>query len=154
MKSTRIIDFFKSIEDNRRKYGNKQHELLDIVTISITAVICGAETWEEIEMYGLAKQKWLSTFLSLPNGIPSHDTFNRVISSIHPDQFEACFRNWAASVIEKTGGIISIDGKTIRGAKVNGKSPIRSEERRVGKEGEDRGVMLGDMRLRRGRRQA
>ena len=124
MKSTRIIDFFQSIEDNRRKYGNKQHELLDIVTISITAVICGAETWEEIEMYGLAKQKWLSTFLSLPNGIPSHDTFNRVISSIHPDQFEACFRNWVASIIEKTGDIISIDGKTIRGAKVNGKSPI------------------------------
>lgn len=120
----RIIDFFEPIDDKRRSYGNKQHELLDIVAISISAVICGAETWEEIESYGLAKQRWLSTFLSLPNGIPSHDTFNRVISSINPDQFEDCFRNWVNSIIKVTDGIVSIDGKTIRGAKVNGKSPI------------------------------
>lgn len=120
----RIIDFFEPINDNRRASGNKQHELLDIVAISISAVICGAETWEEIEGYGKAKQKWLSTFLSLPNGIPSHDTFNRVISSLDPDEFENCFRNWISSIIESTGSIISIDGKTIRGAKVNGKSPI------------------------------
>lgn len=116
--------FFEPINDNRRSFGNKQHEFLDIIAISIAAVICGAETWEEIEDYGLAKQKWLSTFLSLPNGIPSHDTFNRVISSINPDEFENCFRNWVSSIIKGTGGIISIDGKTIRGAKVNGKSPI------------------------------
>lgn len=120
----RIINFFEPINDNRRLYGNKQHELLDIVAISIAAVICGAETWEEIERYGQAKQKWLSTFLSLPNGIPSHDTFNRVISSINPNQFEQCFRNWVTSIVKATGDIISIDGKTIRGAKVNGKSPI------------------------------
>lgn len=124
MEQARIIDFFEPIKDNRRVYGNRQHELLDIVAISITAVISGAETWEEVEMYGKAKEKWLSTFLSLPNGIPSHDTFNRVIGMIDPDQFEACFRSWVSSIIKKTGDIISIDGKTIRGAKVNGKSPI------------------------------
>lgn len=124
MKDSRIIDFFEPIVDPRKNSGNKQHELLDIITISISAVICGAESWNEIERFGKAKKKWLSTFLSLSNGIPSHDTFNRVISAIDPDKFENCFRKWISSTIEKTGDIISIDGKTIRGAKVNGKSPI------------------------------
>ncbi len=124
MKTTRVIDFFEPLNDNRRSSGNKQHELLDIVAISICAVISGAESWEEIEQYGNIKKKWLSTFLSLPNGIPSHDTFNRVISSVCPKQFEECFGNWVSSLIVATGDVISIDGKTICGAKVNGKSPI------------------------------
>lgn len=124
MKTTKVIDFFQSLEDNRRASGNKQHELLDIVAISICGVICGADSWEEIEEYGKIKEKWLSTFLELPNGVPSHDTFNRVISSLCPKQFEKCFTNWVTSLIISTGDIISIDGKTICGAKVNGKSPI------------------------------
>ena len=77
MKTTKVIDFFEPLHDHRRPSGNKQHELLDIIAISICAVISGAESWEEIEQYGKIKQKWLSTFLALPNGIPSHDTFNR-----------------------------------------------------------------------------
>lgn len=124
MKTTRIIDFFAPLEDKRRPSGNKQHELLDIVAIAMCAVICGAESWEEIHQYGKVKRRWLETFLSLPNGIPSHDTFNRVISSINPDEFEKCFSDWVSSMIEATGEVISIDGKTIRGAKVNGKSPV------------------------------
>ena len=124
MSSARIVDFFQELNDARRPSGNKQHELIDIVTISIFAVICGAESWEEIEEYGKIKQAWLSTFLSLPNGIPSHDTFNRVVSAICPKSFEACFTRWVGSLVEPTGEIISIDGKTICGAKVNGKSPI------------------------------
>lgn len=124
MSKLRIIDFFQDLDDKRRSSGNKQHELLDVITISICGVICGAESWEEIEEYGKIKQKWLSTFLPLPNGIPSHDTINRVISSICPIEFESCFSRWVSSLIEATGDIISIDGKTICGAKVNGKSPI------------------------------
>lgn len=124
MKKTRVIDFFEPLEDNRRPSGNKQHELLDIVAISICGVICGADSWEEIQEYGKIKEKWLSTFLALPNGIPSHDTFNRVISSLCPKRFEDCFSNWVSSLIVATGDIISIDGKTICGAKVNGKSSI------------------------------
>lgn len=124
MKTTRVIDFFEPLDDNRRASGNKQHELLDIVAISICAVICGADSWEEIQEYGKIKKKWLSTFLTLNNGIPSHDTFNRVISSLCPKQFEECFGNWVSSLIIATGDVISIDGKTICGAKVNGKSPI------------------------------
>ena len=125
MNKTRIIDFFGDLTDFRSPYRNKQHELLDIVAITICAVICGAESWEEIEEYGKVKKDWLTTFLPLPNGIPSHDTFNRVMSSICPQEFESCFKNWIKSLIIATNeDVISIDGKTICGAKINGKSPI------------------------------
>lgn len=124
MKKTTIVDFFEPLKDSRRPAGNKQHELLDIVAISICAVICGAESWEEIHEHGASKKKWFSTFLSLPNGIPSLDTFNRVHSSLCPISFEKCFSDWVSSLIVATGELISIDGKTICGAKVNGKSPI------------------------------
>jgi predicted transposase YbfD/YdcC len=124
MKKTRVINFFEPLEDHSRSSGNKQHELLDIVAISICGVICGADSWEEIHEYGRIKEEWLSSFLVLPNGIPSHDTFNRVISSLCPKKFEECFSSWVSSLIEATGDVISIDGKTICGAKVNGKSPI------------------------------
>lgn len=125
MSTTRIIDFFNDLTDFRSPYRNKQHELIDIVAISICAVICGADSWEEIEEYAKMKEDWLTTFLSLPNGIPSHDTINRVMSSICPIEFENCFKNWIKSLIIATNeDVISIDGKTICGAKVNGKSPI------------------------------
>lgn len=87
-----MIYFFEPLEDHRRASRNKQHELLDIVAISIFGVICGADFWEEVQEYGKVKQKWLSSFLSLPNGIPSHNTLNRVISSICPEEFEKCFK--------------------------------------------------------------
>lgn len=124
MGGTKIIDFFQGLEDQRRSAGNRRHELVDIIAIAICAVICGADSWEEIEEYGKVRERWLSSFLSLPEGIPSHDTFNRVISGICPKSFEACFLKWVASLVVPTGELISIDGKTICGAKVNGKSPI------------------------------
>lgn len=124
MNKKRVIDFFEGLDDKRSRSGNRRHELLDIVAISIAAVICGADSWEEIEQYGKIKQKWLSTFLSLPNGIPSHDTFNRVMSSLAPEEFERCFSNWVSHLVVPTGEVVSIDGKTICGAKVSGKSPI------------------------------
>ena len=124
MKTTRVIDFFGELKDGRSSLGNRQHNLLDIIAISICAVVCGAESYEEIAEYGRIKAKWLATFLSLPSGIPSHDTFNRVMSSLDPIGFEQCFSNWVSSLLVATNEIISIDGKTICGAKVNGKSPI------------------------------
>jgi predicted transposase YbfD/YdcC len=89
-------------------------------------VICGADTWNEMELYAKEKEKFLRTILDLPNGIPSHDTFNRVFSSIDSSQFETCFIEWVKSISELIPKeIIAIDGKTIRGAKSNGKkSPI------------------------------
>jgi predicted transposase YbfD/YdcC len=89
--------------------------LEDILAITICAVICGAEGWNEIELFGQCKQPWLESFLELPNGIPSHDTFARVVSSIRPDDFENRFQKWIQALAQNTcEKIIAIDGKTLR----------------------------------------
>ncbi len=94
---------------------SKLHKLIDIMTIAICAVISGADTWVDIEMYGEAKYKWLKKFLELPNGIPSHDTFARVFARIDPEQFQQCFLNWINTISVRTDGeIVAIDGKTLR----------------------------------------
>jgi len=109
-----IISFFREIGDPRQKW-KIHHNLKDIVTITICAVISGANGWEEIENYGRCKEEWLKTFLDLPNGIPSEDTFGRVFSLINPREFEKCFLEWIKSVAKITAGdIIAIDGKTLR----------------------------------------
>ncbi len=81
-----IVEHFNDIKDIRIE-REKKHKLIDIITISICAVVCGADGWIDIEMYGIARKKWLEKFLELPNGIPSHDTFARVFSQINPDEF-------------------------------------------------------------------
>ncbi len=125
MKKKKLIEILGSIEDHRidRK---KEHLLIDIIVITISSVICGAENWNQIEMFGKAKKTWFESFLQLPNGIPSHDTFNRFFSLLNPDKFEAVFQEWIRTISERIKGeLISIDGKTIRGAKEHGKkSPI------------------------------
>src|SRR4051795_11802761 len=91
------------------------HQLIDILVIAAIAVIACAESWEDIELYGRSKQAWLKTFLALPNGIPSHDTFRRVVMLIDPDAFEGCFARWAQSLAGKVEReVVAIDGKTIR----------------------------------------
>jgi predicted transposase YbfD/YdcC len=110
------IDYFSDIEDPRVD-RTKEHLLADIIFITIASVICGADSWNDIENYGKAKESWLKQFLKLPNGIPSHDTFNRVYSTLDPKQLEASFINWVNAVSNITEGeVISIDGKTIRGS--------------------------------------
>jgi predicted transposase YbfD/YdcC len=85
-------------------------------------VICAADTWKDMETYAKAKEDFLRSFLDLPNGIPSDDTFNRVFSSINPKQFETCFIDWVSGLVDLTDGeVIPIDGKSLRGAKSNGK---------------------------------
>ena len=109
-----IGEHFKEIEDPRID-RTKLHNLMDIITIAICAVICGSETWEDIEEYGKCKHKWLKRFLKLPHGIPSHDTFSRVFARINPEEFQTCFINWVQSISKIIpGDIVAIDGKTLR----------------------------------------
>jgi DDE_Tnp_1-associated len=82
----------------------KRHLLLDIVVIAVCAVICGADTWVDIEEYGRAKYAWLKRFLPLPSGIPSHDTFARVFARLEPEAFRTCFLAWLSEVQEQLGG--------------------------------------------------
>jgi hypothetical protein len=94
---------------------HKRHQLIDILTLAICAIISGADNWVEIEEFGNAKIEWLRGFLELPNGIPSHDTFGNVFARLCPTQFKECFLAWVRSVFEVTQGqVIAIDGKRLR----------------------------------------
>jgi predicted transposase YbfD/YdcC len=109
-----LIDHFSSIRDPRID-RSKLHKLIDILVIAICATICGAEGWEEFELFGQAKLDWFKTFLELPNGIPSHDTFRRVFARLKSQEFRQCFLNWVQSVNQLTSGqVVAIDGKTLR----------------------------------------
>lgn len=111
-----IADHFTQMSDPRID-RTKRHKLIDILTIAICAVICGAENWVAIELYGCTKYEWLKTFLELPNGIPSHDTFARVFAQLNPQQFQSCFQNWMKSIQKITlGEVVAIDGKTLCGS--------------------------------------
>jgi predicted transposase YbfD/YdcC len=93
----------------------KRHSLPDILAIAICAVICGADGWVQVQQFGDCKKKWFKTFLDLPNGIPSHDTFGRVFAALDPVAFEECFMKWVAALATASQGrLIAIDGKTIR----------------------------------------
>jgi hypothetical protein len=105
---------FGELEDPRIE-RNKLHPLLNIIVIAICAVICGAENWVDIAMYGTKKADWLKQFMDLKNGIPSHDTFGRVFRLLKAEGFQACFSGWVKAVSEVTQGqVIAIDGKELR----------------------------------------
>lgn len=111
-----IEEHFSKVNDPRVE-RTKDHKLIDIVTIAICAVICGAEGWTDIEQFGNSKLVWLKTFLELPHGVPSHDTFGRVFSMIDAQQFQLAFWEWVCAVNDIIQGqIINIDGKCLRGS--------------------------------------
>ena len=109
-----LLTHFETLEDPRTAYL-VEHPLLDIMALTICAVICGAESWKDIEAYGHSKLEWLKTFLSLPNGIPSHDTIARVFALLEPTQLQTCFVSWVKSIAELSlGEVVSLDGKSAR----------------------------------------
>jgi hypothetical protein len=122
-KAGNLASIFAAVADPRIE-RTKLHRLGDSLMIAVCGVICGADGWVEIEEFGKAKAAWFGSWLALPNGIPSHDTFGRVCARIDPTQFEACFLHWVQSVSEEIKGVIAVDGKTLR----------RSHDRAKGKQ--------------------
>ena len=119
-----LITHFSNITDNRKLNGIR-HKLINIIIIAICGVVCGADDWVMIEYFGKAKREWFDTFLELPHGIPSHDTFGKVFALIDPKEFQAGFLDWVHEIADITSGqLIAIDGKTLR----------RSHDRSNGKE--------------------
>lgn len=121
-----LMEHFTSLTDTRQA-GKVKHDFLEIIVMTICAVIAGCEAWEDIADYCRVKQNWFRERLhmKLENGVPSHDTVQRVWGMIEPKEFEACFRSWVSSVCSKADGeIISIDGKTLRRSGSSQKEPL------------------------------
>src|SRR6056297_2384457 len=113
MATKNIFDHFNDLSEPRS--DNCRHNLIDIITIAISASICGADKWDDIEVFGKAKESWLRNFLELPHGIPSHDTFARVFAMLDPQKLEQCFASWIQALDPvKKDELINIDGKTVR----------------------------------------
>ena len=118
-----IIEIMGQIPDPRRGNGIR-HKLIDVIIIGILAILCGYDEYTEMELFGEMKKKWLSSFLELPHGIPSHDTFGDIFAAINPKALHKCFGEWVETIRERISGeIIALDGKSIRRSKdnVNGK---------------------------------
>jgi predicted transposase YbfD/YdcC len=113
---TSISEHFAALTDPRVERC-KVHPLVEIVTIALCGVICGADDWVAIEAFGQEKEAWLRTFLRLPGGIPSHDTFGRVFARLDPNEFRQCFLAWVRAVGGEVGAqVVAVDGKTLRGS--------------------------------------
>lgn len=109
-----IVDHVQSLEDPRIDRA-KKHHLLDILVIALCTLLTGGEGFQDMELFGKSKHAWLQTFLALPHGIPSHDTFGRVFAPLNPQRFHECFLSWTQAVSQLTQGVlVSLDGKTVK----------------------------------------
>lgn len=124
-----LFEHLSKIQDPRIE-GTKRHLLTDIPVIAVLATICAAESYPDIEEFGIDKEEWLRTFLELPNGIPSHDTFRRVFILLRMSRFQEVFCSWIKQIAELSAGeIIAIDGKQLKGSKK--KQPTTNEGLRM-----------------------
>jgi predicted transposase YbfD/YdcC len=109
-----LHEHFAALPDPRVD-RTKRHDLLDIMTIAVGAVICGADSWADIERFGHAKLPWFRSFLVVPNGVPSHDTVGRVFAALDPSAVAAAFLGWVQALVTGTdGAVVAIDGTTLR----------------------------------------
>lgn len=109
-----LLRAFAELEDPRMDRTRK-HTLSDILTLATCAVICGADGWVQVQQFAECKEDWFRTFLDLPGGIPSHDTFGRVFAMLEPEAFERCFQAWVDELSRVTEGrLVAVDGKTLR----------------------------------------
>jgi predicted transposase YbfD/YdcC len=112
--NTSIVEHFRDLEDPRIDRA-KKHSLLDILVIALCTLLTGGEGFQDMELFGKSKLSWLQTFLALPHGIPSHDTFGRVFARLNPQRFQECFLSWTQAVAQLTeGALVSLDGKTVK----------------------------------------
>jgi predicted transposase YbfD/YdcC len=138
------LKYFSELTDPRVE-RNREHLLEEILLIAIAAVLSGAESWNEIAQYGEDKLEWLETFLSLPGGIPSHDTFNRVFAALDPEEMQKGFVTWVSSIAKLTAGeVVAIDGKTLCGTRESGKKAL---VHMVSAWAETNGLVLGQRKV-------
>jgi predicted transposase YbfD/YdcC len=142
----KFSDYFSTLTDPR-VVGRTDHKLIDIITIAMCGIICGADSWPDIEMYGRSKHEWFKEFLELPNGIPTQHTFRRFFIAVATDELETCFLNWVRSSFDTSKSkVVPIDGKTLR----------RSHDRSSGKAAihmvnawcAENGISLGQIKTR------
>ncbi len=113
---TRLATHFATLRDHRVR-SRCQHRLLDVVLIALCAVIANCNDWQQIALFARERLDWLRRFLHLPNGAPSHDTFERIFARLDPVAFQRCFGSWTRAASEALGIThIAIDGKTLRGS--------------------------------------
>ena len=138
------MKYFSELTDPRVE-RNREHLLEEILLIAIAAVLSGAESWNDIALYGEDKREWLKTFLTLPGGIPSHDTFNRVFAALDPEEMERGFAAWVSSIAKLTAGeVVAIDGKTLCGTREQGKKQL---VHMVSAWAEGNGLVLGQRKV-------
>jgi predicted transposase YbfD/YdcC len=141
--SVSLIEHFKELNDPRVD-RTKEHELIDILVIAICCLLCVGDTFNDMEDFGNAKQEWFKTFLKLPNGIPSHDTFNRVFCALDPKGFLECFLRWTQSLRQAVAHeIVALDGKALRRALNKNQSPKYV----VSAWAESNGLVLGQLKV-------
>ena len=137
-----LLRFFRTVPDPRA--ANARHPMATVLSVAVMAVLCGAEGWAAVEAWGQLNADWLATFLDLPHGVPSHDTFDRVFGLLDPLAFERCFAAWTAALVGNANGpFVAVDGKTLRRSwrRAWGRTPVHMVSAFASKNG----VVLGQV---------
>ena len=145
MSDANLFSAHFSVIPDPRLDRQKRHDLLDSIAVTICAVLCGADAWTEVEEFGKARLDWLRTFLTLENGIPSHDTFGRVFAALDTAALQEAFAAWTQSVAGRLEGVIAIDGKTVR--RSHDRAQDKAAIHMVSAWGQTNGLVLGQVKV-------